>query len=180
MVSENIKIFNKILESDNWKLSKSIVYVHKTTWIPISKIEDDYVLIFFSKRLEKETLKLLKLLNNKTKFYLVSPLLSDPKINRKDIDSINLINIKNYLMNWADYYYSFRKINFDLVSNLVSYCNEFDCFEELKVAYDDVSSKILKETYDYYRNDTYYKYDEVIRDEFSGLYRQIRINQILN
>jgi hypothetical protein len=180
MVSENIKIFNKILESDNWKLSKSIVYVHKTAWIPISKIEDDYVLIFFSKRLEKETLKLLKLLNNKTKFYLVSPLLSDPKINRKDIDSINLINIKNYLMNWADYYYSFRKINFDLVSNLVSYCNEFDCFEELKVAYDDVSSKILKETYDYYRNDTYYKYDEVIRDEFSGLYRQIRINQILN
>jgi hypothetical protein len=180
MVSENIKIFNKILESDNWKLSKSIVYVHKTAWIPISKIEDDYVLIFFSKRLEKETLKLLKLLNNKTKFYLVSPLLSDPKINRKDIDSINLINIKNYLMNWADYYYSFRKINFDLVSNLVSYCNEFDCFEELKVAYDDVSSKILKETYDYYRNDTYYKYDEIIRDEFSGLYRQIRINQILN
>ena len=180
MELKNFIILDKLINSDKWKLSKSIIYVYKTAWIPIAKIDDDYLLIYFSKRLEKEIMKLLKLVDNKIKFFLVSPTLSDPKKRKKYVDEINLYNIKTYLVNWAHFYYQFRKIDFDLVTNLVSYCEEFDCFEELKIAYDEVSPRILKEAYDHFKNITYHHYDEEIRDEFAGLYRQIRINQILN
>jgi hypothetical protein len=184
-----MNIENKIeslTKSGLWKFSNDILYVKKVAWIPVARINSDLILIFFSKQIQKEVIKVIKLFSDE-KFYLISPLLifesgKNFYSYRTPSDELHKVNLENYLNNYAEsyFYHQFRKIEFDMISNMVSYCNHFNCFYLFKDIYDDINKKVNKETWDYYTNKKYYKYESEIRDEFNGMYRQIRINQIIN
>lgn len=177
-----IQNINNLIQREDWKLSNGILYRKKVAWLPIIKIDNNVFYIYFNKRLANEIVRILRHYNGE-EIYMISPIFSDPKVFRNtDIDSYHEKNLDNYLKNYVSskFYYQFKKIGFDLVSNLVSYCQKNDCFYLLKEIYDVRNKIIQNKSNHYYTGQAYYRYDEEIRNEFNSLYRQIRINQILN
>lgn len=169
-----------LIKGQYWKYSNSILYVRKLAWIPMVKFKNDHLNIFVSKRFIRETIKLIKLFRGE-RFYLVSTLISDPKTKKIFKEDIDSINIDTYLNNYLTYYYPFKKINFDIISNMISYCKKEDCFDLVKPIYDNLNDYVQKLHYDW---NTYsysvYKYDESIRGDFSSLYRRIVLKNILD
>jgi len=169
-----------IPNSNKWKISKGIAYVKYLAWIPIIDTRKGYIEIFFDVRLMKYILKLIPKID--TEFYLISPLLSNP-VNAKMLDEeIHRVNIKNYLSNYANprFFRDFQKIEFDLITNLILYCKKFDTMLLVKESYDEVNSEVQRKGYDWYLNKEFYDTPVEIRDEFSGLYRQIKLAELLN
>lgn len=166
---------NIIPNKDDWKLSNGIVFKKKLVWMPIMNLRKDYVEIYFDNRLHKEVLYLITRMST-NEFYLISPIFSNPKLQSIE----HKINIENYLANYAksSFFYGFKKINFNLVENLIRYCKKFDCMTLIRESYDYVNSEVQYEDYDWYSNKKFYTFDEEVRTEFNSLYRQIKIQSI--
>jgi hypothetical protein len=175
-----MKIEEIIPKNDKWKLSKGLVYVKYLAWIPIIDTRKGYIEIFFDVRLMKYILKLIPKID--TEFYLISPLLSNPVDAKLPEGEIHRINIKNYLSNYANprFFKEFQKIEFDLVTNLILYCKKFDTMLLIKESYDEVNKEVNHQSWDYLSNKMYHETPEEIRDEFGGLYRQIKLADLLN
>lgn len=172
---------NIIPNNDKWKIDKNIVYVHYLAWIPIMNIKNDWIEVYFDVKLHRYILQLLPKLNGE--FYLVSPVLNDP--DNKSISDLekHRINIKNMLSNYANshFFHGFQKINFDLISHLISYCKKWDCMLLIKEVYDTVNKEVQSQEYGPWGKFKYiYIHSEEIRQDFNGLYRQIKLAEILN
>ena len=168
-----------LLKDDKYKLSNSILYVKNLVWIPLAKIDDvNTIYIFFSRKFKKENIKLIKIFSDNN-LYLVSPKLSDPKSNRLSKKQMNILNIRNYLRNYLKFYDDFKKIKFDLISNLTKYCHKENCFDLIKDIHSEMNIDVQRKYYNWVQKNYYYNYSEEIRNDFSSLYRDIVINQIL-
>jgi hypothetical protein len=169
-----------IPRNDKWKINKGIVYVKYLAWVPIIDTRKGYIEIFFDIKLMKYLLKLIPKI--KTEFYLISPILSDPSIARLSDEDIHKVNVKNYLSNYANpgFFSGFQKIEFDLITNLILYCKKFDIMLLIKEAYDEVNVEVQRKNFDWYQNKEFYNLPQEIREEFSSLYRQIKLAELLN
>jgi hypothetical protein len=180
-------LIDKFSNKPNWKYSKGVLYFKRIAWIPICTEKDGVVFIYLSKQTRKEIFLILKELEGVEK-YLISPIWCNPKYKIIDNDYTTLStdyhirNIENYLGLYVDqdFYFGFKKIGFDLISNMVKYCQKYDCFDLIKDVYDEINKTVQKETEDYYTGQKYYEFCLEIREDFSNMYRQIRLNQILN
>ena len=175
-----MKIEDIIPKTDKWKISKGVVYVKYMAWIPIVDTRKGYIEIFFDIRLMKEILKIITKINSE--FYLISPQLSDLVYDR-NLEDIHRINIKNYLSNYANprFYSAFQKIEFDLITNLILYCKKFDTMLMVKESYDEVNKEVQRKGWDWYLSKEVHELPiKEIRDEFGGLYRQIKLAELLN
>ena len=175
------KLVDKFSDNPNWKISKSTIYYKKVVWIPICTERNETLFIYLSKQIRKEVILIVKLIDEKDEFYLISPIFSNPKYKYIDED-FHKLNIENYLGNYVDFdfYFSFKSNNFDLIENMVKYCKNYDCFDLIKEKYDQINSVVQKETHDWYNTQSYYEFCIEIREDFSNLYREIRLLQILN
>jgi hypothetical protein len=149
-------------------------------WIPIMNLNKEYVEIYFDVRLRRDILKLIPKIEEE--FYLISPILSDPNKKTLSDGTVHQLNIKNYLSNYANpkFYQGFQKINFDLISNLVRYCKKFDCMVLVKDAYDEVNKEVQFKGCDWFINKEVHDFPSEMREEFSSLYRQIKLAELLN
>lgn len=163
--------------SDKYKYKNSILYVKKLAWIPLLKNNNEYIEIYFDVRLYKEILKIIPKITSE--FYLISPILST----NSKIDDItkHKVNINNYLSNYAfhQFYYGFKKIEFDILSNLISYCRKFNSVHLIKDIYNDIIKEMDRKLYDYHRNTHYSLHDENIILDFKKIYREIILLDIL-
>ena len=114
--------------------------------------------------------------------YLISPILHDPKNKYLPEEEINRVNILNMISNYSNpiFFNGFQKIGFDLITHLVLYCKKHNCMTLIKEAYDDVNMSVQSKEWDYYMNKQFFAYTEEIREEFLGLYRQIKLDELLN
>lgn len=167
---------NIIPYRDNWKIINGIVFKKKLIWMPIMNLRRRYIEIYFDNRLHKDVLYLISKMGD-NEFYLISPLFSNPKFSSLDNHKIN---IENYLSNYAksSFFYGFKKINFNIVENLVKYCKKFDCMTLIKESFDYVNNEVQYEDYDWHSNKKFYPFDEEVRTEFNSLYRQIKVQSI--
>lgn len=148
--------------------------------IPVCYIEDDIVYVFLDAKISKHIIKLTdQLVKKKIEFYFTSPDMSNPK----GIDLVDYHGdvIRHYLTSYSnkDFYYGFKKIGFDLIDNMVKWCEKENCFDSIKSNLDVVKEIVTKREYNYYSNKSYYDYDETIREDFSSLYRHIVLSKFV-
>lgn len=148
--------------------------------IPVCYIEDDIVYIFLDAKISKHIIKLTdQLVKKKIEFYFTSPDMSNPK----GIDLVDYHDdvIRHYLTSYSnkDFYYGFKKIGFDLIDNMVKWTEKENCFDSIKSNLDVVKEIVTKREYNYYSNKSYYDYDEIIREDFSSLYRHIVLSKFV-
>lgn len=173
--------FQSIIPNDGkWKIKDNIVYVRYLAWIPIINFKQDPVQVYFDTRLHRYLLKIIPKI--KTEFYLVSPILIDPKNKYLDEEEVHRVNILNMISNYSNpkFFHGFQKIDFELLTHLVKYCKKYDSMLLIKEAYDHVNSEVNVKHNDWYTNRSFYPYSEEIRIEFNGLYRQIKLADLLN
>lgn len=169
-----------IPKNDRWKVDKDIVFVYNLAWIPIMNLKNDWVEVYFDTRLSRHILKLIPKLDGE--FYLVSPILIDPKRKHLSDEERNKVNILNMISNYSNevFFNGFRLIDFDLITHLILYCKKFDSMLLIKDIYEDVNKEVQDKFYDFYSNKQIYSFDEEIRDEFNSLYRQIKLADLLS
>lgn len=148
--------------------------------IPVCYIEDDIVYVFLDAKISKHIIKLTdQLVKKKIEFYFTSPDMSNPK----GIDLVDYHDdvIRHYLTSYSnkDFYYGFKKIGFDLIDNMVKWSEKENCFDSIKSNLDVVKEIVTKREYNYYSNKSYYDYDEIIREDFSSLYRHIVLSKFV-
>lgn len=174
----NSLIPDKFKSNTNWIIKGDFIMFKKYEHIPICFIEDDIVYIFLDSKIPKQVLELTKYVSEKNiEFYFTSPALSNPK----GVDDYENLIIRHYLLSFSNkvFFHGFKKIEFDLIRNMVRWCDKEDCYELIKDNYDDVLKDVFRKNYDYYANKEYYDYEDEIREEFQTLYREIQINKIL-
>lgn len=174
------KLVDRFSDNPNWKYSKSTLYFKRVVWIPVCTERNGILFIYLSKQIRKEVILIVKILE-KDEFYLISPIFSNPKYKYIDED-FHKLNVENYLGNYVDFnfFFLFKSNDLDLIENLVRYCKRYDCFDLIKEKYDEINRIVQKETHDWHNNQRYYEFCVEIREDFSNLYREIRLLQILN
>lgn len=163
--------------SENWLIGKFLFY-RKLEKIPVCFIENDIVYIFLDAKIIKAMFKLIKfLLKKNIIFYFTTPELSNPK----GIENYHDKVITHYLRSYSniEIYRNFKKIDFDLISNMVKWTETENCFDLVKKNYESVLKKVNRKSYNYYSKRDDHEYSEEIRDEFNSLYRDIQINKII-
>ena len=168
--------------NEKWIVKNNYLFYNRIVNIPVCYIQDDNIYIFLDLKISKQVIKLVKKLSNDgLKFYFTTPGFSNPKgIKEEDY---HYCVIHSYLYSYAnkDIFDGFRKINFSLIDNLVSWCKKENCFNVLKEVYDEMLIEINKETQNWYFNsEKYFLYRSDIRDEFRVLWREILLSNILS
>lgn len=170
---------NKIIpQSDNWYFSKGIIYFKKIQKIPICILVDDIPHIILENKIPKRVLELTKnLMKSGEEFYFTTPLSTNPS---GVFDFKNEV-IRSYFYSYSNtkFFVGFKKINFDLIKNLIDWSEKNDAWYLVKPIYDDINKKIQRQNHDYYSHKDYYDYDYEIREEFRTLWREIQINKII-
>lgn len=170
---------NKIMPNgDSWSFSKGIIYFKKIQKIPICILIDDVPHIILENKIPKRVLELTKnFMKSDQEFYFTTALSTNPS---GVIDFKNEV-IRSYLYSYANtkFFVGFKKINFDLIKNLIDWSEKNDAWYLVKSKYDEINKKIQKSYYDYYQQKDLYDYDYEIREEFRTLWREIQINKII-
>jgi len=166
------------------KISKNRVFIKNIAWLPfIEIISDNFLHIYLDLRLVNDVIKVTKNLQKTDyEFYFIPSKMSDPGLRLSDDEYLSEI-IKNYLRSYSciNFYNGFSKIGFDIIENMVEFCESQNCYHLIKDIYDEVNRDVQKNFYDYYTNS--YKFEvesEDIREEYKTLYRQIQLNRIIN
>lgn len=165
--------------SNNWSVKNDFLMFKKIQNIPACFISnDDIVYIFLDVRIYKQVLKLTSLLVDKgVEFYFTIPELSNPK----GAENVNDTTVLHYLHSYSkkEFFEGFRKIDFDLIYNLIKWTEKENCFDLVKENYEYMLKKVNHQDYNYYSNKYSFTHSEDIREEFRSLYRDIQISKIL-
>jgi hypothetical protein len=164
----------------DWEIRNDFLMYKHYEYIPVAYIEDDIVYVFLDNKIPRQMLKLVKwLIKYDYKFYFTSPALSNPKGIYEE--ELNPTIIKHYLYCYIQptFYDGFRKIDFDLIENMVEWCVKEDCCDLIKECYDFILKLVNRSDHDYYSNKKTFEYKDEIREDYKTLYRDIQINMIL-
>lgn len=158
-----------------------MIYFKKVYHIPVCTKIDNIIYVFLDVRVYKEVLSLVKHLKKlKLEFYFLPTEMANPK----GIDESKFYDkiVYNYFYMYIkkEFYYGFKKINFDYYNNLCKYVVKENLQHLLKENYDMILKEVGRNWYDYYRKERYYEYNEDIRNEYKHIWRDIRINLVLN
>lgn len=164
----------------NWSVKGNFLMYKKYSNIPTAYIDDTGVIfIFLDFRIVKQVSKLVSHVSKMgLEFYFDSPEFSNPSADASEYNKKVLIH---YLYSYADknIFSEFKKIEFDIVKNMVKFCDKNDCHDLLKPCYDEIKKIVLRTTTDYYSNREVNDYPDEIREEFQNLYRDIQISKII-
>jgi hypothetical protein len=168
------------LVNPTWVVKGKFVMFKKYEHIPVCFVEDDIVYVFLDNRVTNAIIKLVKhLISSGVEFYFTTPELSNPKgfLEEDYHDKV----IRHYLYSHAqvEFFDGFKKIDFDLIDNMVKWTDKENCFDKVKANYESISKKVERKEYDHFSNNYSYEYKDEIREEFQSLYRHIQISKII-
>lgn len=164
--------------NNSWIVKGRYLMFRKIEHIPVCYIEDDIVYVFLDARIFKSIISITKhLMSLGVNFYFTTPEASDPK----GVLDYNKKVVYHYLISYAkdNFFYGFKKIEFDLIDNLVKWTDKENCFDLVKDSYNKVVKKVNNQSWDYYSNKKHFDYCLEIRVEFQSLYRHIQISKII-
>lgn len=165
-------------KSQEWIIKSNFVQFKKLVNIPCCYIQSGVVYVFLDARITKQILKLTNhLIKSGYKFYFTTPLATNPA----GVQDLESEVIRNYLLSYANphFHKGFKKMDFDLIKNMVDWCEETNNFHLVKEIYNSVNKEIQRYWFDYYSNQELWNYTQEIRDIFNSLWRDIQISKIL-
>lgn len=163
--------------SEKWNIKNETLFYKKLQNLPMCQIEDNIIYIFLECSLPRITLQLIKHVNSLgLEFYLLPPSFSHPATL---IDNSYVIRHYFWAYSKEEFFTGFNKVEFDLIENLVNWCEKENCISLIKENYELINNKIQKTYYDYYSNKNISDYSLEIREAFKTLYRDIQISIIL-
>ena len=163
----------------NWIVKGDFLMYFKYNNIPVAYIDGNIVYVFLDFKIVKQVSRLIKsLVDKNVEFYFESPEFSNPSA---DASEYYKKVVTHYLFSYADknVFKELNHINFDLINNMVRFCDKNNCYDMIKPCYEKVKKSVLNSTMDYYSNKLEYDYPKEIREEFENLYRDIQINKII-
>jgi len=161
----------------NWVIKNNKLFYKKGEHHLALEHHDNIIHVILDIKIYKQTIKLIdRLVKLDLKFYIIN--LNQQKIVDEDYQ-IHFIKSYLYTFIHKEYYYGFKKINFNLISNLIDWTKENDCIDKIKECYDSIQTITNCNYYDYFSNKYIYDYPEEIRDAYSNIYREINIELIL-
>lgn len=163
----------------SWLVKGRFLMFRKYENIPTCYIDNGLVYVFLDNRIINPIIKLVKhLMKINCEFYFTSPIFSHPSYRDQELDKEKIIN--HYLFSYIQdgFFKGFKKIDFNLIENLVHWCAKQDCIDLIKPVYKELENKVDSFYYDWYSNKRVYEYDEDIRNDYKTLYREIQINII--
>ena len=174
--------YSRFIKNEEWRLSKGFtIQVYKMAWIPLFKLtSDNYGYIYLDIRVIKDIFWLVKKLETENiEFHFCWPGFANPSL-VSDIDVIDR-NIECVLFSFLkkDFYYSYKKSEFDIVANLHKYCVDNNRLSILKEKYDELLKVSNERWYDRFKQEYVYNIERDIREDFTSLYREFRLLSIL-
>ncbi len=161
-----------------WNTKGKFLMFKKLQYIPVAFIQEEIVYILLDYRVKRPMIELIKhVMSLKKEFYFLTPEVSNPS----GVEDFHEKVIRNYFLSYIkdDFYREFRKINLDIIDNMVKWSEKENCFHIVKEVHDEVSKKVNSHSWDFYSRKNHYNYSEEIRDNFKTLYRDILISKIL-
>lgn len=172
-----MKLEDILPKNDDYILKNNTIYYKKIYLIEILTInEDGMYMLSLDNRITKRVLEIIKILKkNKIDFIFWIP-------NKQHIEFETAINF--FLSTWInnkDFFYGFKKINFNPIKPFINFCIYYNCSSYIKDIYDDVNHIIqTRINYSFMGQNNGYEYEEEIRDRFKAVWREIIILLILN
>lgn len=166
--------------NNSWVVKGKFLMFKKYEHIPVCFVDDNVVYVFLENKIPLIIVKLVKhLLEMNVEFYFTTPELSHPK--GVFTDDYQDKVIRHYLYSYAQVHFftAFKKIDFDLIDNMVKWTDKEECFHKVKSNYELISKKVERKEYDYYSGKYSFYYKKEIREEFNSLYRHIQISKII-
>ena len=173
-----MELNNFLPKSENWSISKSIIYFKKMQKIPICMLIDDTPHIILENKIPKQVIEMTKvLMKTGIEFYFTTPL----SVNPAGVEDFKNEVIASYFNSYSNkkLFVGFKKIGFDFIKNLINWSEKNDSVHLVKPVYEKINKDVQKEYYDYWQKTKYYNYNPEIREEFRTLWREIQINKIL-
>lgn len=170
---------NKLIpdNNSNWIVNNNQLLYTKLINIPICFIEDGIIYVFLENKLPRQIIKLTQhLIDLNVEFYFLPPKFSHPG---NIFDNSDVIRHYFYTYINKKFYDGFNNIEFDLIHNLIKWCDINDSYLLVKDIFTEVNKLVQDRYYDFYQDKYRYRYPEIIREEFNSLYRDIQINKIL-
>jgi len=167
-----------IPNSENWSLSKGVIYFKKIQRIPLCMVIDDVPHIILENKIPKKVIELTKMfMKSGEEFYFTTPL----AINPSGVEKFKYEVIRSYFISYSNikFFHGFKKIYFDLIKNLIDWSEKNDAWYLVKPVYEEINKTIQKKYHDYWQKKDYYDFDYEIREEFRTLWREIQINKII-
>lgn len=165
--------------SEGWSIKNNFLMYKKYQNIPVLYIsEDDCVYVFLDVRVYKKILKLTQhLVELGLEFYFMPPELSDPT----GVDDFHELVILHYFSSYSNekFFNGFKKIDFDLIYNLIKWTEKEKCFDLVKSNLDYIIKKVKRKKFNIYIPGFVDVYKKEIVDEFNGMYLDIQISKIL-
>ena len=134
---------SKIITGYNWSYSKGIIYFKKIQKIPVCILIDDIPHIILENKIPKRVTELTKIfIRSEQEFYFTTPLATNPA---GVFDFKNEV-IRSYFISYANpkFLNGFKKINFDLIKNLIDWSEKNDAWYLVKPNYEELNKKIQK------------------------------------
>src|ERR1035437_3937277 len=157
--------------SQNWSIVKNnalrfhgdFLMYKKYYNIPVCYIDNEIVYVFLDNKIHNIIFKLTKhLVKLGVEFYFTSPILSNPK----GVNDPNNEVIKHYLYSYSqkEFFNGFKKIEFDLIRNMVKWSDKEDCYNLVKPNFESILKVVPASHYDFYSNKSLYNYPDEIRE----------------
>lgn len=163
----------------NWMVKGKFLMYRKYSNVPVCYIDDGVVYVFLDAKIRNIIFRFIEhLIKLDIEFYFTSPIFSNPKA----VDDPNSEVIKHYLYIYSvkEFFHGFKKINFDLIDNMVKWTEKEKCFDLVKPLFDNALKNVMSTYTDWYVNKQIYNYPVEIREEFQSLYRDIQISKLLS
>ena len=164
--------------SENWIIKHNTIYFKKYGLIPILKKIDGHTFISLDRRITKPVIKIAKKLSKMEEpfFFCDRNTICEKNIHIEDINNI----VRNYVIAISDetFFKFIANSDFDYINNLASFLTTYDCHRTFKAVYDYQKHNLFhKKWIDWYSNKDYWQVkNEEIRDYYSILERQIKLN----
>lgn len=173
-----MELSNFLPQSENWSLSKGIIYYKKIQRIPLCLNIDEIPHIVLENKIPKKVIELTKIfMKSGQEFYFTTP----DAVNPSGVFEFESEVVTSYFNSYSNpkFYKGFNNIGFDLIKNLIEWSEKNDTWYLVKPIYEKINAKIQKSYYDYWQHKHLYNYDYEIREEFRTLWREIQINKIM-
>jgi hypothetical protein len=164
----------KNINDNKWFIANDRLNFYNYETMPVAFIgEHDVVWVYANLSIKNAIITLLKhLQKSNINFYLIPPKYSNPKESQSVLE---IVHHYFFICLNQSFLRSMKSINFDIIKNLIDFCYEYNCIEDMVGLSSEYKDKMNDKSWGYGQwND--YTYADEVRIFFRNIDRKIKID----